>query len=94
VLQLADLYRSTTTMATSAKALADKPSATSDGDRASAERRDLLRVTRELQSRVLRLYQALNGSLSYPTADQRAQIEYLSSLSNVIDSRLRLAQTR
>ena len=91
-LQLADLYRSTTTLATAAKALADKPAGAAEGERAAADCRDLGRVTRELQSRVLRLYNAINGSLSHPTADQRAQVDYLSSLSNVIDARLRLAQ--
>jgi hypothetical protein len=88
-LQLAELYRSASTMVASAGALPDKAPATPETDR-----RELGRVTRELQSRVLRLYAAVNDSLSYPTADQRAQLEYLSSLSKVIDARLRLAQSK
>jgi photosystem II stability/assembly factor-like uncharacterized protein len=94
VLQLADLYRSSSTLATAAKALADKSAGAPATDLVVADRRELARLTRELQSRVRRLYTAVNASVSYPTADQRAQVEYLSSLSTVIDARLRLAQTR
>ena len=94
VLQLADLYRSTSTLATAAKALADKPGAPPATTRRRPNGARLPAWRSELQARVLRLYQAMNGSLSFPTADQRAQVEYLSSLANVIDARLRLAQSK
>jgi photosystem II stability/assembly factor-like uncharacterized protein len=94
VLQIADLYRSTSTMAAAARTLADKGGAAGRDDRDGADRRELARVSGELQGRVLRLYRAVSDSLSYPTADQRAQIEYLTTLANLVDARLRLAQGR
>jgi photosystem II stability/assembly factor-like uncharacterized protein len=92
LLQLADLYRSVSVMLESARGLAGKAGADAK-DPVAVERRELMRLTGELQSRVGRLYTAISGSLSTPTVDQRAQIEYFSSFANVLESRLRTAAT-
>jgi hypothetical protein len=95
VLQLADLYRSTTTMAETSQGL-ERKSAAADPktDPQVAERRELARLTRELQSRVLRLYQAIDASVSAPTVDQKGRLDYLSTFANVLEARVRLAAGR
>ena len=48
-------------------------------DRQPGAAADLKDVARELQSRVITLYRALDDSTAQPTADQRAQIEFFKS---------------
>ncbi len=91
MLRLADLYRSAAAMTESARALDEKVKGADLKDAVAEERRELARLARELRSRVVRLYNAVGASVSTPTVDQRSQIDYLSSLANVIDSRLRVA---
>jgi hypothetical protein len=55
----------------------------------SGELRDVNRVTRELQTRLLTLYQAVEGSTGAPTADQRSQLKYFEALLKVLDARVR-----
>jgi photosystem II stability/assembly factor-like uncharacterized protein len=55
--------------------------ATGTPDQARNERR---RVTRELQSRVLRLYRAIDASTGPLTADQRSQLEYFKAFMKTL----------
>ena len=91
LLQLTDLYRSASVMVESAKGFADTLSTTETKDPAAIERREIWRLTRELQSRAGRLYTAISGSATIPTVDQRAQLDYLATFANVLEARLRAA---
>jgi photosystem II stability/assembly factor-like uncharacterized protein len=85
LLEIGGLYRQAAALAQTAKARAEAAPA---GDTAAREE---LRVARELQSRLLRLYRAVSGVTGPLTADQRSQLEYFRSFVTLIDTRLKKA---
>jgi hypothetical protein len=85
LLEIGGLYRQAAALVETAKARAD---AAPPGGGAAREE---LRVARELQSRLLRLYRAVSGVTGPLTADQRSQLEYFRSFVTLIEARLKKA---
>jgi hypothetical protein len=56
--------------------------------------RELNRLTRELQVRLLSLYQAVSESTGPPTGDQQAQMKYFEAMLRVLDARVRNLKSR
>jgi hypothetical protein len=92
LLGLAQLYRDAASMLAAVRPAFDKLPKPAEGGKdtpQTAEIRQLYQLTRELQTRLGTLYQAVGGATGVPTADQRAQAKYLEGISRVLDARVR-----
>ena len=87
LLEIGALYREAAGLVATARARADSAPAGAAGTAA----REALRVARELQSRLLRLYQAVSASTGPLTADQRSQLDYFRSFVKLVEARLKPA---